>query len=564
MRLAELVHAPAAAERTAGRFQAPAPVHVTSLGNMALQRALTGSSTLRAVALTAGGLPRVGNRATEHLLGTGVQQAKLRVSQPGDANELEADRVAAEVVRMTVAPPGASGDAPDGEVQRCSGGCGLSPCCTVATTIGSDAGRPLPDHVRAFFEPRLGRDLRHVRTHTGDDAAALARSVDAVAFTVGSDIVFDSGRYQPDTVSGKRLLAHELVHTIQQDRSPEGSRRVDRGMIYGERRPSPARILGRAHEPMVARVSAALCAPPASCSVPDGSMAASGKHRLTVLVDKEGPFLLMPLTSKVGHAWVRLEAPDGRYWTYGFWPQTGFDASTPTKDVKGCVHHPDTAHRPTASQTFELDAAQFAAARARAEALCVSRPDYNLFGLQCTSFVSQILGSAGQRPALGFGLIWESPNALDSWIRSHSLVLGLTGTVSPGQPGISLGAQLTYTHQFLSALGERLRLEWISRGELSVRMATVSTGVGLEVTSQRVYLPSAYVFGGPLAGAFAPGTGPPGGERRFGAGVTAGAGLQYRIDEIATIGVEYNLVKDLINDDPALQRLMVTAGIKLF
>jgi uncharacterized protein DUF4157 len=556
---------PAPAQRVAERPLGLAAVHVTSLGVLAQPREMAGSASLPAAALPAGG----GNQAVERLVPTGALQGRLRVSEPSDANEMEADQVADEVLGMT-APlaPGLLepyGHAPGGEVQRCPGGCGPTPCGDGVAAVVPPSGQPLSDRVRAFFEPRFDRDFGHVRVHTGDDATALARSLDASAFTVGRDIVFGGGRYAPDTSAGRRLLAHELTHTIQHDRSHDGAQRVDRRMPEIDRAPSPPRVLGRAPSPVVARqLSSALCSTPARCSVPDGTTTATGRYHLTVLADKEGTFLLVPLTSKVGHSWVRLVAPNGRYWTYGFWPQIGFDPGNPTKDVRGCVHHPDTAHKPTASQTFELDGAQFAAAQARAEALCLSRPNYNLFGLQCTSFVSQILESAGQRPALGFGLIWESPSALDSWIRSNSLILGLTGSVGPQQPGITFGVQLAYTHQFLSALGSKLRLEWISRGELNARMATVATGAGLEVTSQRVYLPSAYVFGGPIAGALAPAAGPAAGERRFGAGLTGGAGLQYRVDEILTVGVEYNLVKDIVNDDPALQRLMVTAGLRLF
>jgi hypothetical protein len=66
------------------------------------------------------------------------------------------------------------------------------------------------------MEHRLGSDFSGVRIHRGAEAAESAQSIDARAYTSGNDIVFNSGEYQPQTSSGQRLLAHELVHTLQQ------------------------------------------------------------------------------------------------------------------------------------------------------------------------------------------------------------------------------------------------------------------------------------------------------------------------------------------------------------
>src|SRR5262249_47420985 len=73
-------------------------------------------------------------------------------------------------------------------------------------------GRSLPEPVRAFFEPRFGYDFSRVRVHTDDRAAEAAHAVRALAFTVGSDVVFGAGQYAPETEAGRRLLAHELTH----------------------------------------------------------------------------------------------------------------------------------------------------------------------------------------------------------------------------------------------------------------------------------------------------------------------------------------------------------------
>jgi hypothetical protein len=77
-------------------------------------------------------------------------------------------------------------------------------------------GQPLLKSVRAYIEPRMGYDFSRVRSHTNRDAARLARSVNALAFTVGGDIVFGAGQYLPKATEGKRLLAHELTQVVQE------------------------------------------------------------------------------------------------------------------------------------------------------------------------------------------------------------------------------------------------------------------------------------------------------------------------------------------------------------
>jgi len=76
-------------------------------------------------------------------------------------------------------------------------------------------GQPLSAATRAFFEPRFERDFSQVRVHTDSRAAESARAVNALAYTVGSEIAFATGQYAPQTSTGARLLAHELAHTVQ-------------------------------------------------------------------------------------------------------------------------------------------------------------------------------------------------------------------------------------------------------------------------------------------------------------------------------------------------------------
>lgn len=82
------------------------------------------------------------------------------------------------------------------------------------------AGQPLDSNTRALIEPRFGHDFGQVRVHTDAEAAESAHRIDALAYTVGSDLAFAEGQYQPNNEKGLRLLAHELAHVVQQPSVP--------------------------------------------------------------------------------------------------------------------------------------------------------------------------------------------------------------------------------------------------------------------------------------------------------------------------------------------------------
>jgi hypothetical protein len=85
-------------------------------------------------------------------------------------------------------------------------------------------GRPLDAATRAFMEPRFGRDFSRVRVRTDAKAADSARALNALAYTLGPDMVFGAGQYAPQTRAGDELLAHELTHTVQQQHERGNSR----------------------------------------------------------------------------------------------------------------------------------------------------------------------------------------------------------------------------------------------------------------------------------------------------------------------------------------------------
>ena len=86
--------------------------------------------------------------------------------------------------------------------------------------VVSSGGAPLEEEVRTDMEGRMGQDFSDVRVHTGDAADTSARSVSAHAYTVGSNIVFQRGTYDPGSTQGRTLLAHELTHVVQQRSGP--------------------------------------------------------------------------------------------------------------------------------------------------------------------------------------------------------------------------------------------------------------------------------------------------------------------------------------------------------
>jgi outer membrane protein OmpA-like peptidoglycan-associated protein len=147
-------------------------------------------------------------------------QAKLAVSEPGDALEREADRIAERVTESSAsgADAGVSIGVARG-AQRASRDDGVAAASAGVTdyvAASRGGGSRLPSDARGFFESRLGRNLSNVRVHDDVAAAHAADAVDARAFTAGEDVYFARGEYSPHTSSGRKLIAHELVHALQQ------------------------------------------------------------------------------------------------------------------------------------------------------------------------------------------------------------------------------------------------------------------------------------------------------------------------------------------------------------
>jgi hypothetical protein len=167
-------------------------------------------------------------------------QAKLAINQPGDACEQEADRIAVQVL---AAPALAGVTRARVQFQRLAGQ-SVGPMEAAPASVEQALaipGRPLELALRQDMEKRFGYDFSRVRIHCGTAAEQSARDVDARAYTLGRDIVFGAGGFAPGTQAGRRLIAHELTHVVQQgplgEVAPHGGS-MRSGMI--RRQPSPS------------------------------------------------------------------------------------------------------------------------------------------------------------------------------------------------------------------------------------------------------------------------------------------------------------------------------------
>ena len=239
-----------------------------TIGNQAVQRMLQPDAQEPEAGLIGPALRRFGydfSRIPIHSTPAGVIQAKLAINKPGDEYEQEADRVAEQVMRM-----------PGPKLRRvcpCGGGC---PKCQTnqpsqeqerlhtkrvnASNTGRIAappsvhqvllspGQPLDPATRASMETRFGYDFCGVRVHLGGSAEKSVEDVNAHAYTVGQHIVFGEGQFALGNRKGRRLLAHELTHVVQQsqaDRTSAVTLRVQRAPGRpGASAPSPPDWLG--------------------------------------------------------------------------------------------------------------------------------------------------------------------------------------------------------------------------------------------------------------------------------------------------------------------------------
>ena len=141
--------------------------------------------------------------------------AGASVGRPEGALEAEADETAERVMRME-SPASASRGPVTVQRKPATGEAAETAETAVVDEARRTPGEPLDAGTRAFMEPRFGHDFSAVRVHADGRAAQSAEAMGALAYTLGTDVVFGAGQYAPATGDGAKLLAHELTHVVQQ------------------------------------------------------------------------------------------------------------------------------------------------------------------------------------------------------------------------------------------------------------------------------------------------------------------------------------------------------------
>src|SRR4051794_1849622 len=173
-----------------------------------------------------------------------------------------------------------------------------------ARTLAPGRGRSWPPATAGEFGRRLGRDLSGVRVHTDGAAAAAAGSVRAEAYTLGSHIVFAAGAYRPETPPGRRLLAHELAHVLQQPTLPAASTRVPVGDLADPAERAADRIADAALRPGAPVRTGPVGGPPAVRRSPEGNTPQRRLEPLEAIANRIA-------RQALGPAQLRIGAPNG-------------------------------------------------------------------------------------------------------------------------------------------------------------------------------------------------------------------------------------------------------------
>jgi hypothetical protein len=173
-------------------------------------------------------------------------QPKLKVNPPRDRNEEEAGRIAEEVLRQKM---------PEQEDEKLyiqaraslpAAGSEREVHVELENRLNRSkgSGNLISDQARAFFEPRMQFDFSNVKVHTDNEAARMNQELRSRAFTYGRDIYFGVGQYNPQSIEGKRLLAHELTHVVQQ-RGKESNKAAGNTTMATVQQVLPPRLVAR-------------------------------------------------------------------------------------------------------------------------------------------------------------------------------------------------------------------------------------------------------------------------------------------------------------------------------
>jgi hypothetical protein len=348
-------------------------------------------------------------------------------------------------------------------------------------------GVPLSPSLRSFFEPRFGHDFGAVRLHTGAAAERSASAAAARAFTFGNDVVFGRGEFAPGTPAGRRLLAHELTHVVQQ--TP----------LVARRQP----LVQRA--PDEAQVDA-----PAASTAESSPGSADGAAGAAVAAPGEGaaPASAAPQTAAPeGGGQESAPAPSGPDAAPANTTQ-GEPAATASPEAAGTAAAPPEGAGPeTAAQApvVEDDAAEVGEGQMKKSAFLVE-----LRGAVCAAVEAALAGSSQQGQGCSTVELWLAPYQDQS-----------AAEISRDLARFSSGARRPATAaQHIAAIARRARAgvaEWLRTGEVTgvpaglAPPAAVAAAAGPPAAGTATGPPAAGAATGPPAAAAA--TGPPAGPR---------------------------------------------------
>lgn len=323
----------------------------------------------------------------------------LGIAPAGSAHERQADAAARQLPGFSAAPRNA---APlSGAAAAINPGGGLPAAPAIVHEALASSAQSLEPRARAPLEARFRRSFAEVRIHTGALAARSADAVGAKAYTVGRDIVFGSGHYDPTTATGQQLLAHELMHVVQQSLG------------------GPAVLQRQSERPIPDEGADEVGAMQSlSTAIPK---AKRGKqtlpHMFCIFAQRPNK------DSNFGHAWVGLIDPSERKKTWGFYPACS-DGSSFARCSKGesfkIVSGMDVPGLVSGSDEHAVgDVAMFFIAKETYDRLMGELPQvdgatYNLHSHNCVDYVRDAAALHGITVP-DFNLI-DEPEELANWI----------------------------------------------------------------------------------------------------------------------------------------------------
>ncbi len=359
-----------------------------------------------------------------------VVQRKLSIGAVNDPLETEADSMADKVMRMPE-PVGHISNTAKAVQRKCAnceeeetarrkplasfiqkkgseGGTVASDTVTQQINSSRGSGNRMDSPTQSFMESRFGTDFSGVNIHTGSQAIQMSRALNAKAFTVGNDVYFNEGQYNPGTAEGKHLLAHELTHTVQQGSGVSMKiQKAENDTTVG------CSALLDTGTDINAYVNAALAALRASSGAPSGAAMVAGLAGRIGVDTSVGRTAVEDWAAGLPSTKVSLPAQSATKYSgvnYRIWMNPFFPILNPTMKVKGiCIGSDKLGHFFQQGHDYYTEAHSAGGSVATAEALGQST-EASGFGLATTGVYSNADLEANRRGLDFYNTLAASPS----------------------------------------------------------------------------------------------------------------------------------------------------------